>query len=48
MNLYDKVHARALSLYDNINDLDNERLLAYISEELEEVVEAILRKAQEK
>ncbi len=48
MNLYDKVQARAISLYDNINDLDNETLLTYISEELEEIVEAILRKAQEK
>jgi hypothetical protein len=48
MNLYNKVHARALSLYENINDLDNERLLAYISKELEEIIKEILRKASEK
>jgi hypothetical protein len=48
MNLYDRVWARATALYDNINDLDNETLLIYISEELEKVLEELLRKAQEK
>jgi len=48
MNLYDRVRDRATFLYDNINDLDNERLLTYISEELENVLEELLRKAQEK
>ena len=48
MNLYDKVWARATTRYKNINDLDNETLLIYISEELEKILEELLKKEQKK